>query len=554
DAGDHDVVLRATIDNRGKEALSGYVVFTAAPQGSDTPEFRSGDIAFQNIGAYAVQAVYCGDWTPQRGTTYTITAELHETGGRLVSTLSSAAVINSPPYSHAGADITDAVMGQGVRFDGSRSYDADGYIASFVWDFGDGESGYGPTPTHVYLHAGTYRVGLTVSDSNLTYTEPYRRNPVTDEIVESTRTEYNYFSEIQVTVNADCPDLFISALTFSDDAPDKGDTVTVTATVQNGTLPNTGGLTSTGADAHYLVGFYLNDRYLGFAELTGDLAVGATTTASIDFTALSGAQKVSAVVNDIGRNVREVNYDNNRFDRVLSGSETDFADLAVTSFRAALTDGDTISWGEAVTVNAAVRNGGSSAAEAFKVLLYDNGKLVASRMVDGLAAGAEAALSFTWRPEQSGAHDLTLSVDGPVSSVVEMDESNNVETLVYTAITLLYPDLEIAQLTTGLTATALAPGQNVLLYATVKNSGRGDAVLPTRLYFYADSRHIGAADVPALASGESTLVTFVWKDPALSVSTLTAVADAGEALAERSEGNNAASHRFDVPIKVATAA
>jgi gliding motility-associated-like protein len=90
--------------------------------------------------------------------------------GALINTITSKAVVNSLPYSHAGADIADAVMGQGVRFDGSRSYDKDGYISSFVWDFGDGETSSEMEPTHYYSKPGDYSVSLvateTASESN----------------------------------------------------------------------------------------------------------------------------------------------------------------------------------------------------------------------------------------------------------------------------------------------------------------------------------------------------------------------------------------------------
>lgn len=50
-----------------------------------------------------------------------------------------------------------------VMFDGSASTD-DGQIVSYVWSFGDGESGSGRTTSHVYELAGAYLVTLTVTD------------------------------------------------------------------------------------------------------------------------------------------------------------------------------------------------------------------------------------------------------------------------------------------------------------------------------------------------------------------------------------------------------
>jgi chitinase len=61
---------------------------------------------------------------------------------------------------------TNPLIGETVTLDGSSSSDPDGNIVSYQWDFGDGNTGSGPTTTHVYSTIGNYTVTLTVTDND----------------------------------------------------------------------------------------------------------------------------------------------------------------------------------------------------------------------------------------------------------------------------------------------------------------------------------------------------------------------------------------------------
>ena len=43
-------------------------------------------------------------------------------------------------------------------------FDPDGGVAAYTWDFGDGSTGAGATPSHTYAAPGTYAVELGVTD------------------------------------------------------------------------------------------------------------------------------------------------------------------------------------------------------------------------------------------------------------------------------------------------------------------------------------------------------------------------------------------------------
>lgn len=62
------------------------------------------------------------------------------------------------------ASFTSSAQALDVSFDASGSNDPDGLIARYAWDFGDGTSGVGVSPTHRYPDAGPRTVTLTVTD------------------------------------------------------------------------------------------------------------------------------------------------------------------------------------------------------------------------------------------------------------------------------------------------------------------------------------------------------------------------------------------------------
>jgi PKD repeat protein len=70
------------------------------------------------------------------------------------------------PVADPNGPYTDGVIGEPVIFDGTGSYDPDGIIVDYNWDFGDGSTGTGLTPMHIYAVDGTYTVTLTVTDDD----------------------------------------------------------------------------------------------------------------------------------------------------------------------------------------------------------------------------------------------------------------------------------------------------------------------------------------------------------------------------------------------------
>jgi PKD repeat protein len=113
-------------------------------------------------------------------------------------TFTTSSGTNDPPVASFTADPTSGEVPVTVAVDGSASSDADGSIASWNWDFGDGATATGPTASHEYTVAGNYTVTLTVSDNDgaldstteaITVTESLQAPGITTEPEDVTVTE-----------------------------------------------------------------------------------------------------------------------------------------------------------------------------------------------------------------------------------------------------------------------------------------------------------------------------------------------------------------------------
>ena len=81
--------------------------------------------------------------------------------GNVSASTSVVTVANTAPHA-AFTSTTNRLVG---TFDASGSSDAEGPIADYAWDFGDGSKGTGKTPSHTYAAAGSYSAVLTVTDA-----------------------------------------------------------------------------------------------------------------------------------------------------------------------------------------------------------------------------------------------------------------------------------------------------------------------------------------------------------------------------------------------------
>ena len=98
--------------------------------------------------------------------TFTVTDRFGATASTSITITVTARPDNQPPVAVAVADVVAGDAPLDVNFDGTGSYDPDGTIAGYLWEFGDGAPAYAARVTHRFRFPGVYVARLTVMDNN----------------------------------------------------------------------------------------------------------------------------------------------------------------------------------------------------------------------------------------------------------------------------------------------------------------------------------------------------------------------------------------------------
>ena len=120
-------------------------------------------------------------YTPNPGFTGADSFTYTANDGLLDSNIATVSVTVNPVNHAPVASFTYVCTALTCDFDASESYDPDGSIRSYAWEFGDGNSGSEVNVTHSYSAAGSYQVTLTVNDNRGLTGETARTVQVTEE-------------------------------------------------------------------------------------------------------------------------------------------------------------------------------------------------------------------------------------------------------------------------------------------------------------------------------------------------------------------------------------
>jgi streptogrisin C len=129
--------------------VNGYGATLSAPGDSGAPWF------FDNL-AYGINSGSISD-----GDAIYMAVDYLPWVGAAILTYNPGPGCSVPPVATFGYNAT----GTWVDFNASGSYDPDGSIVSYAWNFGDGTTGSGVTTSHVFPYEGYFTVTLTVTDN-----------------------------------------------------------------------------------------------------------------------------------------------------------------------------------------------------------------------------------------------------------------------------------------------------------------------------------------------------------------------------------------------------
>lgn len=287
----------------------------------------------------------------------------------------------------------DPIVGETVTFDASASYDPDGTIVSYYWDFGDGttRTETDPYTTHAYTAEGTYTVSLTVMDND----------GLTDTV-----TQY-------ITIKK------------------SGSTISITASPTTITIGE--GTTISGYITPTRVGVAVTTWYrLGGTETWSVLATTVTDENSRYSHAWTpsktGTYKLKASwPGDASTSPAE--------SPIITVDVVGAHDIAITDIKASATS---VKAGDSVTISVYIKNEGHFT-ETFDVTTYYDGNLIKIWKTGvSLDAKATITLIFTW--DTAGVAEGTYVISAEASVVPgETDAGDNTYTNGTITISVLKP-------------------------------------------------------------------------------------------------------------------
>lgn len=197
--------------------------------------------------------------------------------------------------------------------------------------------------------------------------------------------------------------------------------------------------------------------------------------------------------------------------------------------------------GDTISVSATLSNAGGKDATNVLVRFVDGANTFAEQTVASLPKGQSVALSASLLVEGEFDRVVKLIAD-PAAAIVEESEANNEASKLLDVI-FIAPDLTLGTIT--FSNPTPGGGDTITVSVPVSNGGSKDAGSFV-VRFLDEGANFGEVTVPALAEGATQTVSRDLLVLGEFVHTITAIADAANALVEEREDNNLASALLNV--------
>jgi len=270
--------------------------------------------------------------------------------------------VATPPFALFTTSKTTALAGESVTFDASTSYDPDGTIESWNWNFGDGTTDTGQIVQHSFASHGIYTVTLTVKDD--------------EQLSNSTQKT--------ITV-IEYP---IASFSYTPEEPLVDQTINFDATASNpvgGTIIN-------------------------YAWEFGDGETGTGQTITHSYSA-AGTYQVKLTVTD------SEDLTNATTKTII----VKIHDIAITSLTASPS---TVRIGQTVEIEVTVANQGNFT-ETFTITVYRNSTTIETQTVTALTAGNSQILTTSWNTSSVGPGAYTIKAETSIISGETRTDDNS---------------------------------------------------------------------------------------------------------------------------------
>lgn len=398
------------------------------------------------------------------------------------------------------------IVNEWITFDATGSYDPDGTIVTYHWDFDDGTIGSGSLVTHKFLSAGTFYVNLTVTDD-----QGYTDSEVKEIIVYETPPAKLYIAPPEIVDPNLRPPTIISINVTVDDVTDMYD-------YKFKLGYNTEMLTCIGAVINRVQNQTNFSPIILIDDPSGYIWVNVTYyPPAIPITTTEPLVIVTVYfqIDGLGSSILDLyNTELSDSNRQQIPHETQDGFIMILIRDVEVTHvAPSINWayqGWPVDITVKARNNGNIS-ETFDINVYYESNLIGTLHVVDLPSNTETTLNITWNTTRVPEGNYTLSAEATFVPY-EYNTTNNFyedgEVRIFTTIR----DVTITNVTAS--RSWVFPGMQVNITVTAKNLGEVTESFGVKAYY--NSSLIGEYSVIDLPAGEETIIIFTWNTSRLA--------------------------------------